>query len=279
MDDPSSLWISLAPGVAILSAMLLALLVFVIRQPKFEQNASRTSGSSLLPTTLIRYGYWLADGSIKPLSRLGVRPNHVTLLSVVLSAVSAVLIAQGYLMSAAWVFFGAMACDLIDGLLARSLGMQSSSGAFFDSFCDRISEAITFGGLIYLGRDGLLFGVSFWALVASFMISYARGRGEALGVDCKAGLMQRPERMLTLFFTLLTAPLLSLVTAPMGLDAPMILLAGVGLIALLSTLTAGRRAIVITRELRRRDAQAASAPTNPAKPPSPNPQGMAQTHS
>ena|SRR5690554_5309412 len=279
MDNAGSIWISLAPGIVILAAMLLALVIFVIRQPKFEQNASRKSGSSLLPTTLIRYGYWLADGFITPLGRLGIRPNHVTIFSVVLSALAAVLIAQGHLMSAAWVFFGAMACDLIDGLLARSLDMQSSSGAFFDSFCDRTSEAIIFGALAYLGRDGLLFAVSFWALVASFLISYARGRGEALGVDCKVGLMQRPERMLLLFFTLLAAPLLSLVTAPMGLTETTIVLAGVALIALLSTITAGRRATLIMRELRKLDAQAASGPTSPATPPSPTPQGMADIHS
>src|SRR5690554_1248525 len=184
MDNASSISISLAPGLIILGVMLSALVFFLIRQPNFEQNASRKTGSKLLPTTLIRYGYWLADSVISPLGRLGVRPNHVTAFSVVLSTAAGGLLAYGHLMSAAWVFFAAMACDLVDGLLARSLDMQSASGAFFDSFCDRASEGIVFAGLAYLGRDGFLFIASFWALIASFMISYARGRGEALGVDC-----------------------------------------------------------------------------------------------
>ena len=33
------------------------------------------------------------------------------------------------------------------------------------------------------------------AMIGSFMVSYTRARAEALGVDCKVGLMQRPERI------------------------------------------------------------------------------------
>lgn len=278
MENASTIWISLAPGLVILGLMLLALAVFLIRQPKFEQKASRKSGSMLLPSYLIRYGYWLADGIIAPLGRLGVRPNHVTVFSVILSAGAALLVAHGHLMSAAWVFFAAMACDLIDGLLARSLGIQSSSGAFFDSFCDRISEGIIFAGLAYLGRDGLLFAASFWALVASYLISYARGRGEGLGVDCKAGLMQRPERLLMLFFTLLLAPLIALGTAPLGISATSIVTVSVSLIAILTTMTALRRAFTIMGELGRRDANA-SEPTPSRNPTAPNPNAMAEAPS
>ena len=36
------------------------------------------------------------------------------------------------------------------------------------------------------------------ALVGSFMVSYLRARGEGLGVDCKVGIMTRPERVLVL---------------------------------------------------------------------------------
>lgn len=271
MDNASTIWISLVPGLVILGLMLLALAVFLILQPKFEQDASRKSGSVLLPSHLIHYGYWLADGVIAPLGRLGVRPNHVTVLSVVLSAGAALLVAHGHLMSGAWVFFAAIACDLVDGLLARSLGIQSTSGAFFDSFCDRISEGVIFAGLAYLGRDTFLFAASFWALLASYMISYARSRGEGLGVDCKAGLMQRPERLLTLFFTLLLAPLIAL----LGIPATTIVAAGVSLIALLATLTAMRRASLIMGELGKRDADASKS-LPPGNPAAPNPNSMAE---
>lgn len=260
---------SLAPGLIIGAIMLIAMVVFFIRQPEFEQKASRKAGSALLPASVIHFGYWLADSVIKPLGRLGVRPNHVTLFSVALSATAAGLLATGHIMSAAWVLFAAMAGDLIDGLLARSLDMQSSSGAFFDSFCDRAAEGIVFAGLAYFGRDGILFMVSFWALIASYMISYARGRGEGLGVDCKAGLMQRPERLLVLFFTLFAAPLVGALSPDVSiLSETTVLLAGVGLIAALATVTAVQRARMIMGELNKRDANASKP--KPSKPTAPD---------
>jgi CDP-diacylglycerol--glycerol-3-phosphate 3-phosphatidyltransferase len=272
MDNIDSIWMSLAPGLIILGLMLLALAVFLIRQPDFEQAASRKSGSVLLPTTLIRYAYWLADTVVTPLGRLGVRPNHVTLFSLAFSAAAAGLVVYGHFMSAAWVLFGAMTCDLLDGLLARSLDMQTSSGAFFDSFCDRAAEGIVFAGLVYLGRDGLLFAASFWALIASYMVSYARGRGEGLGVDCKVGLMQRPERLFVLFLTLLAAPLIALGTGSAGISEGTVVLAGVTLIAVLSTVTALQRASMIMGELRERDGNASNSTSsgNSTTPPHDN---------
>lgn len=260
MMDDSSLWMALAPGLAILAIFLVALVIFLIRQPKFEQKASRKSGSVLLPKVLIRYAYWLSDSVVEPLGRLGLRPNHVTAFSVAVSATAAGLVVYGQFMWAAWVLFGAMACDLLDGLLARSLDMQSSAGAFFDSFCDRLSEGVVFVGLAYFGRDSLLFGVSLWALVASYLISYARGRGEGLGVDCKVGLMQRPERLLVVFFTFLLAPLVQAFGGP---SAPSVVLAGVGLLAVLSTVTAAQRALWIMRALEERDGGAQAPSTQP----------------
>ncbi|WP_168210558.1 CDP-alcohol phosphatidyltransferase family protein [Persicimonas caeni] len=262
MDGSTNVWMALAPGLAILGILLLALAVFLIRQPKFEQKASRKTGSVLLPQVLIRYAYWLSESFVAPLDRLGLRPNHVTAFSVVLSTAAAGLIATGHLMSAAWVLFAAMACDLIDGLLARSLDMQSSVGAFFDSFCDRISEGVVFAGLAYYGRENLLFFLSLWGLVASYMISYARGRGEGLGVDCKVGLMQRPERLLVLFFTLLLAPLIA-AFGPGGVSQMQVVLTGIGLLAALSTITAGQRALWIMRALSQTDP---AAPDNAGRP-------------
>jgi CDP-diacylglycerol--glycerol-3-phosphate 3-phosphatidyltransferase len=43
--------------------------------------------------------------------------------------------------------------------------------------------------------------VTLAAIIGTFMTSYARARAEALGLDAKVGIMQRPERV-----TLLAAP-------------------------------------------------------------------------
>jgi CDP-diacylglycerol--glycerol-3-phosphate 3-phosphatidyltransferase len=37
---------------------------------------------------------------------------------------------------------------------------------------------------------------AFIGLIGSMMVSYTRARAEGLGIDCKGGLMQRPERII-----------------------------------------------------------------------------------
>jgi CDP-diacylglycerol--glycerol-3-phosphate 3-phosphatidyltransferase len=39
---------------------------------------------------------------------------------------------------------------------------------------------------------------AFIALIGSMMVSYVRARAEGLGIECKGGLMQRPERVVTI---------------------------------------------------------------------------------
>jgi hypothetical protein len=46
---------------------------------------------------------------------------------------------------------------------------------------------------------------AFIALIGSMMVSYTRARAEGLGVQCKGGLMQRPERVVTIGITALAS--------------------------------------------------------------------------
>ena len=95
--------------------------------------------------------------------------------------------------------------DIFDGQVARVSGMASKFGSFYDSTLDRISEIVVFLGLLSLynqyGRalgDVWMVYVIFLAMGGSLMVSYTRARAEGLGVDCKVGLMQRPERVVLL---------------------------------------------------------------------------------
>src|SRR6187401_2557804 len=40
--------------------------------------------------------------------------------------------------------------------------------------------------------------IAFVALIGSMMVSYTRARAEGLGIKCSDGLMQRPERVITI---------------------------------------------------------------------------------
>ncbi len=95
--------------------------------------------------------------------------------------------------------------DIFDGQVARVSGMASKFGSFYDSTLDRISEIVVFLGLLSLYNsyarewaDVWMVYVIFLAMGGSLMVSYTRARAEGLGLDCKVGLMQRPERVVLL---------------------------------------------------------------------------------
>jgi CDP-diacylglycerol--glycerol-3-phosphate 3-phosphatidyltransferase len=76
--------------------------------------------------------------------------------------------------------------------------MSSSFGALLDSVLDRYSELFMFLGICYYLISHHYFISSllaFIGLVGSMMVSYTRARAEGLGIECKGGLMQRPERV------------------------------------------------------------------------------------
>jgi CDP-diacylglycerol---glycerol-3-phosphate 3-phosphatidyltransferase len=92
--------------------------------------------------------------------------------------------------------------DILDGQVARGTGLASAFGSFYDSTLDRISEIVVFLGIFSLYGGGhpdfphpwMVYVVAL-ALAGSLMVSYTRARAESLGLDCKVGLMQRPERV------------------------------------------------------------------------------------
>lgn len=135
------------------------------------------------------------------LASLRVAPLLVSLFGVAFSLWGAVMVARGALLAGGVFLLIAGLCDVLDGDLARSSGRASSFGAFIDSTLDRVSEFLYFGGiLLYVVRRPN--GYDLWepvvvlvALMGSVLTSYARARAEGLGVACKVGVMERPERI------------------------------------------------------------------------------------
>ena len=87
---------------------------------------------------------------------------------------------------------------MMDGQVARIGKMSSTFGALYDSVLDRYSELTVFFGIcFYLINQGYVISsiVAFIALIGSLMVSYVRARAEGLGLECKVGFMQRPERV------------------------------------------------------------------------------------
>lgn len=243
------LLVQLSPGL-VLAGLLVVLLGVYAARAADGRAGGRRDGSILVPRLLIGFWYWLVTPIIDRLADAEIRPNHITLASLYIAALAAACLGAGFFMLGTWLLIAAASCDLLDGLLARRTDTGSKAGAFLDSFADRAAEGMVFGGIAFYGAGGPLTWVAVWAMLASILVSYARARGEALGVDCKVGLMQRPERLLWLIITLFLAPIGAIFTeAQAARPDYWVAIVGVGLLALLSTVTAVRRAAWIVREL------------------------------
>jgi CDP-diacylglycerol--glycerol-3-phosphate 3-phosphatidyltransferase len=191
-------------------------------------------------------------GFVQPLAvalaRAGIQANWLTYLGFGLNVVVAVLVAQGWIGIGGAVFLIVNALDFLDGAVARAAGTAGAFGAFLDSVLDRYSEAVVFVGLIvWYSRQDDTFAVvvSALALAGSFMVSYCRARAEGLGLDCEVGLLQRPERIVVLGVGLMLAEY----THPLVLVAVLIAL------ALLTNVTAAQRMRHVARLYQERSAR------------------------
>jgi CDP-diacylglycerol--glycerol-3-phosphate 3-phosphatidyltransferase len=129
---------------------------------------------------------------------LGIHPNVLTLVGVLVNVVAAWALAHDRFLLAGLIMIVANTFDFIDGKVAHITGTQSQFGAFWDSTLDRFSDLALFTGLIWLyadlGRKEYVL-IATLTLIFSIMTSYARARAESLVAKCKVGFMERPERI------------------------------------------------------------------------------------
>jgi CDP-diacylglycerol--glycerol-3-phosphate 3-phosphatidyltransferase len=155
--------------------------------------------------------YKVIDPFVKVLIKLGLTPNAVTSIGFALNIGVAVIFVIGgeegnrgdlsYIGWAGGLILFAGLFDMLDGQVARLGNMKSTFGALYDSVLDRYSELIMFFGICYylVAQHYFLSSIfAFIALIGSMMVSYVRARAEGLGIESKGGLMQRPERVVTI---------------------------------------------------------------------------------
>jgi len=155
--------------------------------------------------------YKIIDPFVKVLIKLGLTPNAVTSIGFVLNIGVAVIFIVGgeegnrgdltYVGWAGGLILFAGLFDMLDGQVARLGNMKSTFGALYDSVLDRYSELVMFLGICYylVAHHYFLSSIfAFVAMIGSMMVSYVRARAESLGIECKGGLMQRPERVITI---------------------------------------------------------------------------------
>ena len=196
--------------------------------------------------------YKVLDPLLRLLLRLHVTPNAVTVAGLAGNAAAACLFVLAGMsgsrsgegddtvtasMLVLWggiVMLLAGLSDMMDGRLARLGDMSTRFGALLDSCLDRYSELLTLSGITFLllrSDETWLWAsvMAFAAIAGSMMVSYVRARAEGLGIECKVGLMQRPERVVV-------TAVAAIVT---GLTANLLWLAiGMTVIAVLANVTA-----------------------------------------
>ena len=201
--------------------------------------------------------YTLINPIIKGMIKMGITPNMVTTIGFVGNVVAAFLFIHAsqlmpISMGFSWIGWGGAILlfsglfDMMDGRLARLGNMSTTFGAFWDSTLDRYSELFSlFGITLYLmTASGIWAGViTFLALVGSIMVSYVRARAEGLGIECKVGIMQRPERVVV-------TALAAIIT---GMTSNLWwLIGGMALIAVLANITAFWRVAHCYKQLKDR---------------------------
>ena len=141
---------------------------------------------------------WPLRAIINASVALGIHPNTLTLIGVLINVVAACALGVDRFLTAGVIMIVANIFDFIDGKVAHRLQLQSEFGAFWDSTLDRFSDLALLTGLIFLysklGRSDYVM-IAALTLIFSIMTSYARARAESLVERCKVGFMERPERI------------------------------------------------------------------------------------
>ena len=138
------------------------------------------------------------------LARNNVSPNSITTVGTVLTIVAGIVYGTGHIMTAGWIMASTAFFDVLDGEVARRSGRSTVFGAFYDSTLDRVADGALLGGLtVFYATNAVhhntyMVVVCLICIVGTFIISYTRARAEALGIDAKVGMMQRPERIVLL---------------------------------------------------------------------------------
>jgi CDP-diacylglycerol--glycerol-3-phosphate 3-phosphatidyltransferase len=242
---------SIGVGAALLLLATMPVYAVIARGRPGDPDVARR------PQTVI-LGHWVRDWlmwAISPLERLflalRIPPIAFNWAGVLLGAAAGVAYARGAFAAGGWLVLLGGAADIFDGRIARARNLVSKSGAFLDSTLDRFAETFAYAGLAVWARTstwGVLAAVL--ALGGSLLVSYARARGEGLGVSYQGGLMQRAERLVLLALASLLDPV---VTPLAGWPSGRLLLGVLGVIGVASLGTAFHRTVAIARALEREE--------------------------
>jgi phosphatidylglycerophosphate synthase len=137
--------------------------------------------------------------------------NAWTIVGLVLTVIAAYFAINAVFWSAAFFLFIAVACDFIDGAVARYRGEATNIGAYYDTIADRYGEGIIVLSLLFAFLPPFYLQSYFWVglyLFGSLMTTYAKAAAKEKNLTDKpitGGLVERPERMVLLVLGFIAA--------------------------------------------------------------------------
>ena len=198
--------------LAVLGVVILSMPVFALTGGRSRPDPLTTDahGTFVLGSFVRSWFYWAVGPVVRGSVAVGLGPTFFNLLGVAFGIGAGVAFSLGHVTLGGWGVLLGGAADVLDGRVARSMGLADARGAFLDSTLDRFAEVGAFVGLVVLFRASApSLALAVIAMGGSLLVSYARARGESQGVVCNLGGMQRAERLLLVGFGGLLDPTVS----------------------------------------------------------------------
>ncbi len=218
------------------------------RENELQPSLTNRNSIRLLTLSDEDYGVWLrrrSDRLLRPavrvLSQLGISPNALTGMGFVLTWLSALLIIEpSFRIGGVCIYLAAGLCDTLDGALARSTKQRSTLGEYLDSVLDQYGDFAIYLSIFWVSLQSdnkLALSFVFFALMGSLLTAYSKLRADLIGVKVHIGILTRFERVAVIYLALLTG----------------YTILGLGVIAVLSNLTAIHRILYTIQAIRYRN--------------------------
>jgi len=246
MDLGSSLALIVA-AAALASAYVLRL---ALRGRAQHARVDRDGGSALVGKGMMEMLYWSITPFAAGLARMGITADVVTWVSLLMGIAAGVAIGMGHFGVGALLATLSSAGDAVDGFIARAMKTASDAGEVLDAAVDRYVELAFLAGVAVAFRASVpMLVVALAALGASFMVSYATAKAEALQVEVPRGMVRRTERAVILIVGAAFTPIAQAVHPSWALG-PMAV--ATGLIAVLGNLSAIARLAALRARVARK---------------------------
>ena len=145
----------------------------------------------------------------KSLGRLGLTPNALTTISLIVALGAGTAYAVGSPILGALALLMSGVVDMLDGAVARATRSASRFGAVYDHVLDRYAEFFALAGIGLGGFSDWIWVI--YCLFGMIMASFTRAKAESVGglKHCTVGIAERQEKLIILLIGSILQPFIA----------------------------------------------------------------------